>query len=146
MDDPVELLNRHRGGFNEALGLRFVHATPVEVVAEIQVGPRHLQPYGVVHGGVYSAMVETLASSAAALGLMSEGRHAVGLENATTFLRAVRGGTLTGRAVPLTRGRRSHVWEVEIRDDDGRLAAKGRVRMLCLEGDAQLAGEPVAVK
>lgn len=146
MEDAVELLNRHRGGFNEALGLRFVSATPVEVVAELEVGPQHLQPYGVVHGGVYAAMVETLASSGAAIGTMAEGRHAVGLENSTTFIRAVRSGKLTARAVPLTRGRRSHVWEVEIHDGDGRLAAKGRVRMLCLEGDAQLAGEAVELK
>jgi uncharacterized protein (TIGR00369 family) len=146
MEDAVALLNRHRGGFDETLGLRFVSATPDEVVAELEVGPQHLQPYGVVHGGVYAAVVETLASSGAALGTMREGRHAVGLENATTFIRAVRSGKLVARAVPLTRGRRSHVWEVEIRDGAGRLAAKGRVRMLCLEGDAQLAGEAVELK
>jgi uncharacterized protein (TIGR00369 family) len=145
-DDAAEMLNRHRGGFNDSLGLRFLRATPVEVVAELEVGPQHLQPYGVVHGGVYCAMVETLASSGAALGVMAEGRHAVGLENSTTFVRAVREGRLVGTATPLTRGRRSHVWEVEIRDADDRLAAKGRVRMLCLEGGAQLAGETVALK
>lgn len=146
MDDATDLLDRHRGGFVEMLGLRFVRASPVEVVAELDVGPQHLQPYGVVHGGVYAAIVETLASSGAALGTMPQGRHAVGLENSTTFLRAVRAGRLTARAVPLTRGQRSHVWEVEIHDEDGRLAAKGRVRMLCLEGDTQLAGETVELK
>lgn len=145
-DDAAEMLNRHRGGFDDSLGLRFLRATPVEVVAELEVGPQHLQPYGVVHGGVYCAMVETLASSGAALGVMAEGRHTVGLENSTTFLRAVREGRLVGTATPLTRGRRSHVWEVEIRDADDRLAAKGRVRMLCLEGDARLAGETVALR
>lgn len=146
MTDAAAVLNQHRGGFDEALGLRFVRATPDEVVAEVEVGPQHLQPYGVVHGGVYAAIVETLASSGAALGAMQEGRHAVGLENSTTFLRAVRSGRLSARALPLTRGRRSHVWEVEIRDQEDRLVSKGRVRMLCLEGDAQLAGEAVTLK
>ncbi|MEQ9324060.1 MAG: PaaI family thioesterase, partial [Polyangiaceae bacterium] len=73
-------------------------------------------------------------------------RSAVGLENATTFLKAVRDGTLTGRATPLTRGRRTQVWEVRVTDDDDRLVAQGRVRMLCLEGGAEVAGETVAVK
>ena len=115
-------------------------------MARLEIGPQHHQPYGVVHGGVYSSMVETAASVGAALHVMPQGRHTVGLENSTTFLRATRDGHLTARATPLARGRRSHVWEVEIRDDEDRLVAKGRVRMLCLEGDAELAGEQVSVR
>lgn len=142
----VDELNRRRGGFNDMLDLRFVSASYEEVVAEVPVTPSLHQPYGLVHGGVYSAMIETLASVGAALNAAANGRTAVGLENATTFLKAVRDGTLTGRATPLTRGRRTQVWEVRVTDDDDRLVAHGRVRMLCLEGGAQVAGETVAVK
>ena len=77
---------------------------------------------------------------------MPEGKHTVGLENSTTFLKATREGHITGTATPLTRGRRSHVWEVAVTNDDGRLVAKGRVRMIVLENDASVAGETVALK
>ncbi len=144
--DHAAMINARRGGFNEALGLVIERATAEEVVATVTLGAHHHQPYGVVHGGVYCAMIETVASIGAAVNVMPEGRHTVGLENSTTFLRATREGTLTARGTPLTRGRRSHVWEVEITDGAGRLVAKGRVRMLVLEGDATLAGEAVTVK
>ncbi len=144
-NDFAEMLNDRLGGLDQALGLRFVRATTDEVVAELTVGPTHLQPYGLVHGGVYCAMAETVASAAAAIHAMARGRHTVGLENSTSFLRAVRGGTLRATGRPLAAGRRSHVWEVAIRDDEGRLAATGRVRLLILDPDAQVAGETVRV-
>ncbi len=142
----VEAFNAARGGFNVLLGLKFTRVTYDDVVATVDVGATHHQPYGLVHGGVYSAMVETLASAGAALNAMASGSSAVGLENSTSFLRAVRDGTLTGTAVPLTRGRRTQVWQVTITSDDAKVAAVGRVRMLSLEGGAAIAGETVAVK
>jgi 1,4-dihydroxy-2-naphthoyl-CoA hydrolase len=144
--DVVTMLNAARGGFEVALGLTFRRATPDEVVCEVPVGPNLLQPYGLVHGGVYSSIIETLASVGAALFAMPKGQTTVGLENTTSFLRAVRSGTLIGTARPLHRGRQTQVWEVEVRGDDGKLAATGRVRMLCLEPGAAIAGETVAIK
>ena len=144
--DLVTMLNAQRGGFNITLGLTFTRASPDEVACEVPVGPHLTQPYGLVHGGVYSSMVETLASVGAALFAMPKGLAPVGLENSTSFLRAVRGGTLVGVARPLQRGRTTQVWEVEIRGDDGKLAATGRVRLLCLEAGAAVAGETVQVK
>ncbi len=142
-EDLAESLNQRRGGFNEALGLRFVRATQEEVIGRLEIGPEHLQPYGVVHGGVYASMIETVASVGAALNVMPEGRYTVGVENSTAFLRATRSGHLSARATPLSRGRRSHVWTVEVRDEGERLVATGRVRMLCLEAGARLGGETV---
>ena len=144
-DDHREWLNARRGGYNRLLGLEFLRATTEEVVARLTITEAHRQPYGVVHGGVYASMAETVASVGAALHAMADGRHTVGLENGTSFLRATRDGDLTARAIPLTTGRRTHVWEVAIRDDAGRLVASSRVRLLCLEGDAALAGEPIEV-
>jgi uncharacterized protein (TIGR00369 family) len=145
-DDIVATLNAGRGGFNQGLGLTLVHIAYDEVRAEVPIGPHLYQPYGVVHGGVYSSIIETLASVGAAVNAGPRGYDVVGLENSTSFLRAVRTGTLHARAIPLTRGRRSHVWEVTVSGDDGRVAATGRVRMICLEKGATLAGETVAVK
>jgi uncharacterized protein (TIGR00369 family) len=144
-DNIVEALNESLGGFNQVLGLRFLSATYDEVVAELELGPQHHQPYGLVHGGVYCAIIETLASAAAALTAAQRQQHTVGLENATTFLRACRTGTLRGRATPLARGRRTHVWEVTI-TSNGQLVASGRVRMLCFDHGTAIAGETVEVK
>ncbi len=143
--DIVDRFNAIRGGFNTTLGLRFVRIDYAEIIAELEVTPALHQPYGLVHGGVYAAMVETLASVGAAVNLGVDGLHTVGLENSTSFLRAVREGRLRGRAVPLTRGRKTHVWEVEIHDRDARLVATGRVRTLTIAADASLAGAPVQI-
>ena len=141
----VAELNEIRGGFNTALGLRFVRADYEEVVAEIELGPEHHQPYGLVHGGVYASMVETLASVGAALNLGALGLHTVGLDNNTSFLKAVRTGILRGTARPLARGRRTQVWEVTI-TCEGELVAAGRVRLLGVEHGATVAGEVVDFK
>ena len=145
-EDFSEMLNGTLDGWNAAMGLRFVRATADEVVAEIEVGAVHRQPYGLVHGGVYAGMVETVASVGAALHAMSLGRTVVGLENHTSFLHAVREGVLRATARPLTRGKQTQVWEGTITDATGRVAATGRVRFLGLTPGASVAGETVAIK
>lgn len=139
-------LNSAADGWMAAMGIRIISATSDEVVAEVEVGPAHLQAYGIVHGGVYAGLIETIASIGAALEAVPRGMSAVGLENHTSFLRAVRSGKLHAIAKPLTRGRRTNVWEGSITDDAGKLVASGRVRLLLLDPDAQIAGERVAVK
>ena len=141
--NTVEMINTHLGGYDRSIGLRFVSATADELVAELRVADRHLQPYGLVHGGVLSGMIESVCSTAAALDVFGKGESAVGLENNISFLRAVRSGVLRCIARPVVRGRRSHVWEGQIHDGDGRLVASGRVRMLVLEPGASVDGETV---
>lgn len=145
-EDYAQMVNDTPGGWNRAMGLRVVRATTEEVVAELELGSQHLQPYGIAHGGVHSGIIETVCSVGAALNTLPHGRSVVGLENHTSFVRAVREGTLTVRATPISRGRRSHVWEGRIHDADDRLVATGRVRLLCLEPEAELAGEKVERK
>ena len=145
-DDFAEMLNGSLDGWSKAMGLRFVSATADEVVAELEVGAPHRQPYGLVHGGVHAGLVETVASVGAGLHAMARGRTIVGLENHTSFLHAVREGVLRVRGLPLTRGRTTQVWEGTITDATGRIAATGRVRFLCLEPGAEVAGETVAIK
>jgi 1,4-dihydroxy-2-naphthoyl-CoA hydrolase len=140
------LLNEHCAGFDRAMGLRYTRVSADAVEAEVPVGEHLLQPYGLVHGGVYAAIVESLASAGAAMSAMPRGQTTVGLENTTSFIAGTRGGTLRGRATPLHRGRRTQVWSVEIHDDEGRLVSSGRVRMQCLEGGATIAGESVGLR
>jgi 1,4-dihydroxy-2-naphthoyl-CoA hydrolase len=144
--DFVTLFNEHLGGFERAIGLLFTKVTPDELVAEAPVGPHLTQPYGLVHGGVYASIVETLGSAGAAIHAMGQGKSSVGLENTTSFVRAVRGGTLRATATPIHRGRGSQVWQVDIRDEAGKLAATGRLRTLTLEPGVSVAGETVGVK
>ena len=134
------------GGYNTVMGLMFVSASGDEVVAEFEVGEQHLQPYGIVHGGVYCGAVETTCSVGAGMFSAASGQSVVGVENHTSFLRAVRSGKLRVTALPLSRGRRTQIWEASVRDGQNRLVATGRVRLLCLDADTQLAGEKVQVK
>lgn len=142
--DFSERLKEMPEGWLHAMGITVTHATQDEVRAELTVGPEHLQGYGIVHGGVHSGLIETLASIGAALYALPRGQSVVGLENNTSFVRAVRtGAKLHAISTPITRGRRTQVWEARVLDDEDRIVATGRVRLLCLEADQALAGEQV---
>lgn len=141
--DFADMINASNDGWVRIMGLKIVRATRDEVVGEVEIGPHHLQAYGIVHGGVHAGIIESICSIGAALHAMAEGKTAVGLENSTSFLRAVRAGKLRATARPLARGRRSHVWECEVRDDQARLVASGKVRLMILDAGAEVAGERV---
>jgi uncharacterized protein (TIGR00369 family) len=143
--DFSEMLNGSLDGWNRAMGLRFLQANEDEVIAELTIDERHRQPYGIVHGGVYAGVVETVASVGAALFAMADARSVVGLENSTSFLHAVREGVLRVTARALSRGRRTQVWEGVVSDSTGRNVAMSRVRLLSLEAEAPLAGAPVTL-
>ena len=136
----LEMLNGLPDGWVRANDLRFLTASADGVTAELVIGPHHRQAYGLVHGGVYAGIIESLASVGAALHVMPHGKSAVGLENHTSFIRACREGSLHAAAAPITRGSRSQVWEVTIRDDHDQVVATGRVRLLILDADSAVAG------
>lgn len=120
--DPNDL-----GPYASALGLTVTTATPDLVEATWTVTDSLLQPYGMLHGGAHCAVIETLASLAAALWLGLDGR-VVGTTNTTDFYRAtVTGDQLTSITKPLHRGRSRQVWRVETFDDKQRLVAAGQV-------------------
>jgi 1,4-dihydroxy-2-naphthoyl-CoA hydrolase len=140
-NEITDVLNRIPG-WDRELGLQIVAASPDEVVAEWDVTPTQHQAYGIVHGGVYCGVIETVASIGAALVAMARGQRTVGLENNTSFVRAVREGRLRATARPVTRGRTTQVWEAWIRDAEERIVAQGRVRLLCLNVDDALGAKP----
>ncbi|HVC10212.1 MAG TPA: PaaI family thioesterase [Burkholderiales bacterium] len=127
-----ERINRMSGWVKE-MGIVILSASPDEVTCEWEVTEKHHQGYGIVHGGVHCGVIETLASIGAAVVAQPRGQRVVGLENNTSFIRAVRAGKLHGLARPVTRGRSSQVWEAWIRDDKEQLVAQGRVRLLCVD-------------
>lgn len=137
-------MNELPDGWLQAMGVTITRATQDEVCAELTVGREHLQGYGIVHGGVHCGLIESLASIGAALVALPRKQSVVGLENNTSFVRAVRAGAkLHAISTPVTRGRRTQVWEARVLDDQERLVATGRVRLLCIEEDQELAGEQV---
>jgi 1,4-dihydroxy-2-naphthoyl-CoA hydrolase len=143
-EDFANRLNEMPEGWLQAMAVTITKATKDEVRAQLTVGPEHLQGYGIVHGGVHCGLIESLASIGAALVAMPRNQSVVGLENNTSFVRAVRAGAkLHAISTPITRGRRTQVWEARVLDDQERLVATGRVRLLCIEEDQELAGEQV---
>lgn len=142
--DFATRLNELPEGWLQAMGVTITHATQDEVRAELTVGIEHLQGYGIVHGGVHCGLIESLASIGAALYAIPRGQSVVGLENNTSFVRAVRAGAkLHAVSTPITRGRKTQVWEARVLDEEDRVVATGRVRLLCLEPDQALAGQHV---
>ena len=102
-------------GFDETLGLEIDSVASTEVIGHLDPDDRHRQPHGLVHGGVYCAVVESLGSVGSAAYAMERGMlGAVGLSNATDFLRSHREGRLEARATPIHQGRSQQLWLVEI--------------------------------
>ena len=131
--EVLERIRAHSGiGFGGNIGIEYTEVTPDRVVVTVDVKPHLHQPYGIVHGGVYCAIVEEVASVAGAVWLGGEGK-VVGVNNSTDFLRAVTEGTLTATGTPVHRGRSQQLWRVEIADDHGRTAAVGQVRLANLQ-------------
>jgi uncharacterized protein (TIGR00369 family) len=122
------------------MGIVFVSAGIDEVVAELEVGEKHRQSFGAVHGGVYCGLVETVTSMGAWLVAQARGQSVMGVDNATSFIKATHSGVLRATAVPLARGRRSQLWEARVSDGHGNVVAVGRVRFLCLSDTDGRAG------
>lgn len=126
--DVQSINTANETGFNTALGLEFVELGPDLARARWTITAAQHQPYGIVHGGVYCAVIETVASVAGATWLGDKG-NVVGVNNNTDFLRATRDGVLTATGTPVHRGRTQQVWRVEIVDEQDRLVAQGQVRL-----------------
>lgn len=111
------------------LGFELIDVKEDSARARVPVTNRVLQPYGLVHGGVYAALAETVASVATAAAVWDEGNIAVGLSNATNFVRPATEGTVHAQATRRHRGRTTWIWDVDLTDDEGRLCATTRVTM-----------------
>jgi uncharacterized protein (TIGR00369 family) len=115
-------------GFDALLGLAYVEATADRVEVEVEIRPELHQPYGITHGGVLCAIVESAASVGAALWYGKSGQ-VVGVANHTNFLRAATSGRLVAVATPIHRGRTQQLWLVEVGDERGKAVARGEVRL-----------------
>jgi len=114
-------------GFAEEVGIEWIDLDPDNARARIQIEPRHLQPFGIVHGGVYASLAESLCSAATYGAVRDDGLVAVGQSNDTTFLRPISDGYANATARSRHRGRTTWVWDVDVTDDEGRLCALSRM-------------------
>jgi 1,4-dihydroxy-2-naphthoyl-CoA hydrolase len=117
------------GAFVAAMGLEFDAISGTEVLAHLEATAEHHTPWGIVHGGLYTSVVESVASIGASVAVHPEGRFAVGVNNQTDFLRPHRLGRLDVRATPIQQGRTLQLWLVEITNTDGKLVARGELRL-----------------
>ena len=118
------------GGFDKEIGLTYLQVGPDGSRAQLLLTDKLLQPWGIVHGGVYCAIIESLSSVSGHFWLSEHGGGTVvGVNNNTDFLRAVGSGTVHAESTPLHRGRRQQLWLTTITDDSGRMLARGQVRL-----------------
>ncbi|OHU19308.1 esterase [Mycobacteroides franklinii] len=133
MPDTQELLSQMPNApFDKLVGLEYVALTPDGVTASLTITENLLQPNGIVHGGVYCSVVESVASVSGFIwraNVLGEESAVVGVNNNTDFLRAISAGTLTATSTPIHRGRRQQLWLVTITDDEDRTIARGQVRL-----------------
>lgn len=115
--------------FLVAAGLQVTSMGPDLVEGHIELGPDQHQPWGIVHGGVYAAAVETAASMGASAFAAERGQTAVGTNNNTNFLRPLSEGRVDVTARPIQQGRTQQLWQVDIVDQRKKLIATGQVRL-----------------
>jgi len=116
-------------GLDGHIGLLIDELGPQRVVGHVDLDARHHQPHGIVHGGVYCSIVETIGSMGGSMAVL-EGRIVVGVNNNTHFLASMSEGRVVAVGTPISVGRTQQLWNVEItRESDGRLVAVGQLRL-----------------
>jgi uncharacterized protein (TIGR00369 family) len=116
--------------FTTATGFEITEVTGTRVAGHVDLGPEHHTRGGVVHGGVYCAIVESAASVGASAAVVDRGQFAVGVSNGTDFLRPMTAGRLDVVAEPVQQGRTLQLWQVVLtRAEDGKVVARGQVRL-----------------
>lgn len=122
--------------FMKLLGLSFEEMGPERVVAFFETGADLHQPWGLVHGGVFTAAIETAATTGAYQAVKDRGQLAVGVNNVTDFLRPHQQGRLRIVAEPLQQGKSQQLWQAIVEREDGKTVARGQVRLQNVEADA----------
>ena len=132
LDSPA-MQDRVNAGMAKAIGIKLTTLTPDLVVATMPVDERTRQPFGLLHGGASAALAETVASLGAWMNIDAETQAAVGVELNSNHLRSKRDGLVTATATPLHKGRATHVWDVRINDEEGKLVCASRCTLVIID-------------
>jgi 1,4-dihydroxy-2-naphthoyl-CoA hydrolase len=123
----VEQINANRqGSVWEILDIKLISAEKDKVVATMPIGPNHRQQVGYLHGGVSVVLAESVASLGTVLNIDASRQMAFGLEINANHLRPKRDGQITAIAIPIHRGRTTHVWEIKLSDENDKLICISR--------------------
>ena len=133
MSEPAHPIVPLSEDLNSALGFHVDEVEIGRVTGHFEVENRVKQPFGIVHGGAHAAFAETLASIGTFRAVAEDGKIAMGMSNSTTFLRSSTGGTIHAEAIALHRGSTTWVWDVTLRDDEGRSVAISRLTIAVRE-------------
>ncbi|HTT59122.1 MAG TPA: PaaI family thioesterase [Acidimicrobiales bacterium] len=131
MSDNIKGILSGRPNVNDVLGIELVSASPEQVVMRVEVGPAVHQPFGILHGGVSALLAEGAASVGGAVSVGPD-EIVVGTELNCSHLRSMTDGVLTAVATPIRKGRRVHVWGIELRDGNERLICVARCTLQVL--------------
>lgn len=129
----IDLKGMSQSTLIQHLGIDVLEVADDALVARMPVDARTVQPAGMLHGGASVALAETLASWAGYLAVDREKFHVVGQEINANHIRPVSSGWVTATATPASIGRRSHVWEIRIVDESGRLVCISRCTLAVIE-------------
>jgi 1,4-dihydroxy-2-naphthoyl-CoA hydrolase len=140
----AEQINAAMRGYDRLYGLELLACSDTEVRARVAVRDELKQPAGLIHGGVYASMAESMTSLATALAVYETGSTAMGLSNNTSFLRPITAGVVHASATRVHRGRTTWVWDVRFSDEDDHTCAVTRMTIAVRplpDGAAPTAGE-----
>jgi uncharacterized protein (TIGR00369 family) len=118
---------REGDGLGAAIGLEYLESSDEHVRARVEVTDTVRQPYGIVHGGAYAAIAESICSRTTGTVVAGDGMVSMGMSNHATFLRPITEGHIHAEARARHRGRTTWIWDCELTDDDGRLCALVRM-------------------
>lgn len=123
----------NRNTLMEVLEIEYTAAGDDFLEASMPVTSRVHQPMGILHGGATAVLAESVGSAASAIRVDRERQGVVGTELTINHLRSLREGRITARAEAIHLGRSTHLWDIQVRDDDDRLIAVSRLRMMVLD-------------
>ncbi|MGO8906276.1 MAG: PaaI family thioesterase [Solirubrobacteraceae bacterium] len=147
-DSRAREINALLGGYERLYGLEMIEVSDTEARARVPVRDELKQGFGLLHGGVYASLAESVTSLVTAMAVVPEGNIAMGLSNCTNFIRPITGGEVRALATRLHRGRTTWVWDVRMSDDADRTCALTRMTIAVrpLPGGPQAAGMVAAME
>lgn len=139
IEEEIDLnqINALAKGMVNHMGITFTSVDDEGLTASMPVEDRSHQPFGILHGGATATLAETVGSFASYALVHKKGKQTVGMEVTAQHLRSVRSGHIHAKAVPVHIGRKIHVWDIRVKDDDERLIALCKLTVMVVEPDGQ---------
>ncbi len=122
-----------KGTLMESLGIRFTKVAEDCVCGEMPVDQRTIQPFGILHGGAFMSLAETLGSAGTIIGVDTSKYNVYGIELKGNYIRSINSGFVYGKAIPIHKGRITQLWNIDMTDSQGNLLATCRITNLIVE-------------